>query len=206
MADTTPTSVYKFYDEYGVLIYVGITSRGLKRQSEHNKGKSWWPYVASQEIEHHACRGDALAREESLIASHEPPFNTQHNPRHAEASASYTAFRSLPSLDMSPIDLMRESGMQIPLIVVDSAANMLRLATPMKFATVIPALSVSRAMRCISGTARCGALMESVQRGPSLDLVLNVRAGVDVDAPFMRVKTIMTKSGAHFEGKNIQLG
>jgi len=32
-----PTSLYRYYDKYNVLLYVGITSRGLKRNREHSE-------------------------------------------------------------------------------------------------------------------------------------------------------------------------
>ena len=84
-----PTSVYRYYDTDDVLIYVGITGRGVARNIEHNKSKEWWPHVARQEIDHFATREEALAEERRLIGTHLPPFNRQHNPQHELARASY---------------------------------------------------------------------------------------------------------------------
>ena len=61
-----PTSVYKYFDRSNLLLYVGITSRGVQRQSEHNSDKPWWNYVASQQIEHFSTREEALQREKDL--------------------------------------------------------------------------------------------------------------------------------------------
>jgi predicted GIY-YIG superfamily endonuclease len=44
-----PTSVYQYRDENGLLIYVGITSRGTTRQAEHSAKAEWWPFVRSQQ-------------------------------------------------------------------------------------------------------------------------------------------------------------
>jgi hypothetical protein len=80
LAIETPTSIYKYYDRQDILVYVGITSRGVARNREHNADKEWWPYVCRQEVEHRPTRALALAREKQLIMAHRPPFNVQHNP------------------------------------------------------------------------------------------------------------------------------
>lgn len=90
------TSVYKYFDANGVLIYVGITSAGLERNRQHNSSKEWWPFVSSQDVEHFDARSNALIREEGLIKKHCPPFNTQHNPQQDEIKAAYLALVNLP--------------------------------------------------------------------------------------------------------------
>jgi hypothetical protein len=85
----TPTSVYRYYDQHGLLLYVGVTSRGIQRNREHNTTKEWWPYVVSQQVDHHATRGRALAAERHLIQTFHPPFNTQHNPESHILRAAY---------------------------------------------------------------------------------------------------------------------
>ena len=89
-----PTSVYRYYDERDLLLYVGITSRGASRNREHNDTKQWWQYVARQEVEHFRTRGEAAERERSLIRKHRPPFNTVHNIDAASSRAAYLAFRA----------------------------------------------------------------------------------------------------------------
>lgn len=95
MTDTvaTPTSVYLYFDETDVLIYVGVTSRGTRRQREHNSDKEWWPFVSRQEVRHFDSRPEALAEERALIVAHRPPFNTQHNPMHADTRVAYLNMR-----------------------------------------------------------------------------------------------------------------
>lgn len=87
----SPTSVYLYRDADETLIYVGVTSRGIKRNREHDRTKEWWPFVATQEVEHHADRRSALARERELIETFAPPFNTTHNPLAAVARDTYLA-------------------------------------------------------------------------------------------------------------------
>src|SRR5690349_21062741 len=89
-----PTSVYRYYDEHGVLIYVGITKQGMGRNLQHNGRAEWWPYVVRQEVEHFDTRPLAAAREKELIRQFRPPFNKQHNPWHAEVREAYLDFAS----------------------------------------------------------------------------------------------------------------
>lgn len=63
-----PTSVYRYYDENGLLLYVGITSRGSVRQREHNGDKEWWRFV------HRRLAGD--------VGSHSGPRRAAHLPLH----------------------------------------------------------------------------------------------------------------------------
>jgi hypothetical protein len=78
-------SVYKYFDKNSILIYVGMTGRGSRRNAEHNKTKDWWPLVASQEVEHFDTREQASAREVGLISELSPPFNRQHNKHSPDA-------------------------------------------------------------------------------------------------------------------------
>jgi hypothetical protein len=88
------TSLYRYFDDGGALIYVGITGRGIARNVEHDKTKDWWRFVAHQEVEHFATRRAALAAERAAIEAHRPPFNTQHNIDHARARGEYLRYRS----------------------------------------------------------------------------------------------------------------
>lgn len=84
-------SVYRYYDSTGVLIYVGITKRGLARNLEHASRKEWWPFVATQEVEHFRTVDEARCRERELIHQNRPPFNVQHNPSGKEMRSEYLA-------------------------------------------------------------------------------------------------------------------
>lgn len=99
MTPPASTSLYRYYDRHGILLYVGITSRGTRRQSEH-QDKAWWPYVARQTVEHFPSRESAMAAEAAAIRAHQPPFNTQHNPGRDDMLAAYAAVRDLPAGDV----------------------------------------------------------------------------------------------------------
>lgn len=79
-ASPAPTSVYRYYDRDGVLLYVGITSRGPERNREHFKSKEWWRFVFRQDVSHYASRREAEEHERNLIQRYQPPFNVVHNP------------------------------------------------------------------------------------------------------------------------------
>ena len=97
-ANRTQTSVYRYYDRHGILIYVGMTSRGAQRQGEHVASKDWWQFVARQEVDHFPTAAAARAHERQTIASRLPPFNTQHNPMHRQQRAAYLAAQSARAL------------------------------------------------------------------------------------------------------------
>ncbi len=94
----TPTSVYRYYDGAGVLLYVGITSTGMIRNRQHNADKEWWPLVKSQRVEHYPSRPRASVRERLLIRKYRPPFNKQHNPDHIAVAAAYRVAKEVGAL------------------------------------------------------------------------------------------------------------
>lgn len=106
----TPTSLYRYYDSFGVLLYVGITSRGASRNHEHNASKDWWQYVSRQDVEHFPTREAALTAERQEIIAKRPPFNRQHNPDHALLRHAYCAVA-----DNAPPELIA-GPRQVPLV------------------------------------------------------------------------------------------
>lgn len=93
LRNPTPTSVYRYYDIAGVLIYVGITKTGVNRNRQHNADKEWWQWVASQQVEHFPSRDVAHENEIALIQKYRPPFNKQHNHQYEALRAVYVAAR-----------------------------------------------------------------------------------------------------------------
>ena len=91
---TTPTSVYRYYDEAKMLIYVGITSRRALRNQQHNSDKEWWQWVATQEVDHFDTREAAHSREVALIQQYRPPFNKHHNPDATAMRQAYIGLRA----------------------------------------------------------------------------------------------------------------
>ncbi len=120
--ETTPTCVYRYYDRFDVLLYVGVTSRGTARNFEHHQHAEFWPYVARQEVEHLEDRGQALAFERSQIREHRPPFNKQHNLDCASMKEAYLAFIEAQGDSSGPfMDVYRRLGKRLPLILKNTS-------------------------------------------------------------------------------------
>lgn len=79
-ADTDrPTSLYRFFNASGELLYVGITSRDVTRWESHAKTKEWWPAVAATTVEHYDSRSLAEAAEAEAIRTERPRHNVVHS-------------------------------------------------------------------------------------------------------------------------------
>lgn len=120
----TPTSVYRYYDRHGVLIYVGITHRDIRRNLEHNKRARWWPYVVRQEVDHFETRDQALAHEKALIFQYRPPFNTQHNPDAESLRDVYVAFAARDDASDDPMAAFRAIGAHARLTVASQSSDL----------------------------------------------------------------------------------
>lgn len=119
--EDTPTSVYRYYDRFGQLLYVGITKRGTQRNNEHNE-KVWWPFVARQEVEHYGSRTQALARETDLIRHAAPPFNKQQNPHHKTLTAEYLKLVATEAVDLRPHERWMLMDRRVPLLRYEERA------------------------------------------------------------------------------------
>lgn len=164
-----PTSVYRYYDQNRLLLYVGITSRATKRQREHNGDKDWWPFVASQEVEHYPTRTLAATRERQLIVEFRPPFNTQHNIDHENLRALYLAARdSLPAngaarehvAAMDPREAFQAVRGKVPLAQVETG-NIATFAVPGEFRHLLTsAANWSSDVVLLRTPRKCGVLTE----------------------------------------------
>lgn len=126
--DEVPTSVYKYYDRDGILIYVGITSRGSARNTEHNKSKFWWKFVDRQTVEHYLSRLKADRREQSLIQKMAPPFNRQHNRDYKAAQDAYLIRRQLGGSE--GIEKLIKGRNRVAGVVVNIVGNRVTIAVP----------------------------------------------------------------------------
>lgn len=182
MRDFTPTSLYRYYDDCDVLIYVGITKRGTTRNSEHNASKAWWPYVARQAVEHFPTRPEAQAREVELIERHTPPFNTQHNPRHAEMRAAYLTVVAAARPDADPVELLREVDGRLPLRLTgdsDDGGRTLTFRTEAAHITLASRLQLSPKARIIT---------------PPNGVGLGQVTGIEMCGPFAVVRAVARRS------------
>lgn len=113
-------SVYRYYDENNVLLYVGYTTQGPRRNHQHAADKAWWPYVARQEVDHFDTVDDAKRREVELIRHYRPPFNKQHNPDSASLADAYLKMAEIPfgGSRFTLVEILKGNAKQLPTNVV----------------------------------------------------------------------------------------
>lgn len=75
------TVLYRYYDDQGVLLYVGITANMPSRFGSHETDSTWMDFAVRSTIERFTNRDDALAAEKAAIEEHAPLFNVEHNDR-----------------------------------------------------------------------------------------------------------------------------
>jgi predicted GIY-YIG superfamily endonuclease len=70
-----PTALYRFYDDGGRLLYVGISKFPEKRLRQHQKDKWWFPLVGRRKVEWHGDRPSAVLAEATAIRRENPLYN-----------------------------------------------------------------------------------------------------------------------------------
>lgn len=195
--DATPTSVYRYYDSHGILIYVGITSRGIGRNREHNRRAEWWPHVGAQEVDHFLTRAQALDVERDLIQRFRPPFNSQHNPNYRAARAEYLTMVEQFPPDESFMDLWRRMARVLPLNVVEDDGETIVASSHLAFSAVARTVATHRSrvpIRDRHGKAS-GVTGDISRSGGALVVTLHVSPRVEPRAPIAaRLRLVSTKS------------
>lgn len=70
-----PTTLYRFFDAHGKLLYVGVSVNAPYRITQHRQTKDWFEDVASATFSHLPTRVDALEAEAVAIATEDPEMN-----------------------------------------------------------------------------------------------------------------------------------
>ena len=73
------TFLYRYYDDAGDLLYVGITHDIRQRDSWHRSNSRWHREHARRTVESYPTRNEALAAESAAIKTERPAFNRQSN-------------------------------------------------------------------------------------------------------------------------------
>lgn len=73
------TTLYRFYDVDGRVLYIGIAMGVHCRWARHAQEKRWWQEVASARLEHFPTREAATEAERAAIADEEPVYNVLLN-------------------------------------------------------------------------------------------------------------------------------
>lgn len=69
------TTLYRYFDSEGQLLYVGITGDNTKRQSQHRRNSFWFGEIHSATFEHFEQRDSALEAEALSIRHEKPKYN-----------------------------------------------------------------------------------------------------------------------------------
>lgn len=107
MTFTWEHALYRFYDETGALLYVGITNSINRRFIKHAGDKPWWPDVVDCRIAFYPDRA-ALARAEGDAIRYERPLHNVRQedspvPRKKLTVTGYTAPRKPVGSGQRPV-------------------------------------------------------------------------------------------------------
>ena len=81
------TMLYRFFDKTDALLYVGISSVGPGRWSEHRRNRPWWHEVCKATVEHFSTREQADFAERRAIQTELPTYNKTHAVGHTAVRA-----------------------------------------------------------------------------------------------------------------------
>ena len=70
-----PTALYRWFDQDGRLLYVGITGTLAERTTAHSGTDDWWREVRRADVEWFDTAAEALAAERVAIQQESPRFN-----------------------------------------------------------------------------------------------------------------------------------
>jgi hypothetical protein len=73
------TDLYRWFDETGQLLYVGISISAYERAKDHRKTKEWFREAKKMTIEQFATREQALEAEKTAIQNEKPLHNVVHS-------------------------------------------------------------------------------------------------------------------------------
>jgi predicted GIY-YIG superfamily endonuclease len=76
---TKRNTLYRFYDDSGQLLYIGISMTPWERFRQHRADKPWWDEIATITKENHNSREEVLSAEKEAIKAERPMHNVQHN-------------------------------------------------------------------------------------------------------------------------------
>lgn len=69
------TSLYRFFDRQGNLLYIGISKAPLQRLLQHREEKLWWEEIGTIKLEFFETREEALFQEFTAIQAEQPRYN-----------------------------------------------------------------------------------------------------------------------------------
>ena len=77
-----PTTLYRYYREDGVLLYIGIAYDFKGRLENHRLSKDWYYEIKFVRLDHYESRVEAQTAELQAIAIEKPRYNGTSNLRY----------------------------------------------------------------------------------------------------------------------------
>lgn len=142
------TTLYRYFDSEGRLLYVGITGDNTKRQSQHRRNSFWFGEIASATFEHFDARDQAEEAETKAITHEKPMHNIAkrgftlvhspythmlylagrpdggHDSMHKDFADTYSKLFLSANGNMTDADMVVAYAMQFASVDVSNAPNL----------------------------------------------------------------------------------
>ena len=96
--------LYRFFNDQGQLLYVGISNNWQQRLKQHYKDSDFHYEASVITLERFATRAEVEAAERQAILSENPVYNKQHNPNFEDATKHLTKIKYWVYSDLQPDD------------------------------------------------------------------------------------------------------
>jgi len=85
--------LYRFFDDSGILLYVGISKHWVSRLSSHESRSDWFRQAASITLERYDTREQVEHAERLAILKEKPLYNKSQNPLHENWQTHFTRLK-----------------------------------------------------------------------------------------------------------------
>ena len=87
--ETGKVFLYRHYDKYGQLLYIGISLNVVNRLISHKRYSEWFVDIANITMEKFPTRNEAIIAEQLAIARERPKHNIVHNREPKKSQEKY---------------------------------------------------------------------------------------------------------------------
>ena len=77
--DCVKTALYRHYDKYGALLYIGVSLHAVQRLIDHRDKSHWYEDITRIEVQWYLSRSEAYAAEKHAIKTEKPKHNIVYN-------------------------------------------------------------------------------------------------------------------------------
>lgn len=154
-------NLYRFYDNEGRLLYVGITNEWFRRFHNHERKATWFSEVASATFEFFETREEVELAEKIAIQNENPIWNKVHNVRYESPMDHFQKLKFWTFTSAEPDDLHYRFIEQTKDSFLALYGDKERKSSMRLASTLLPDLhwAVSSGFSC----RNCAALLDSSQ-------------------------------------------